>query len=108
VTWFEKKVYQTAEDQVLRCDLDVEIAASFAGFMIHMIWPMPCSDASIESSAMRVSPREMSTAGRPLVSIGVKVTPIQKCEANEEMNFATRARPKTGMRAAVTTPPPSE
>lgn len=61
VTWFVKKIDQPAEDEVLGCDPDLEIAVSFAGFMIHMIWPMPCSDASIETNAIRASPREMST-----------------------------------------------
>ena len=38
----------------------------------------------------------MSTDDCPLVSIHVSVTPVQKCDANAVMNFATRSWPAIG------------
>ena len=40
---------------------DREIAASFCGCIIHMIWWMPSAEASIVANASRASSREMST-----------------------------------------------
>jgi hypothetical protein len=85
-----------------------ETAVSLLGLIIHMIWSMPWADALMVTRDTASPLREMSTAGWPLASIHANVTLVQKCEAIAAMNFATRLRPETSIRAVRTTPLPSE
>lgn len=83
-------------------------AVSLLGLIIHMIWSMPWADALMVTRDTASPLREMSTAGWPLASIHANVTLVQKCEAIAAMNFATRLRLETSIRAVRTTPLPSE
>ena len=62
---------------------------------------------STVTSTMMTPSRAMSTEDCPLTCIHERVTFAQKCEAKPAMNFATRSRPRTRIRAAPVTPPPS-
>jgi hypothetical protein len=50
-----------------------EIAASLLGLIIHIIWSMPCAEASIVASATTAPSREMSTDACPFASIDSSV-----------------------------------
>src|SRR5215475_4198064 len=91
----------------LRSWPDFDTAVSLLGLRNHMISLMPCAEASIVSPKGTPS-RNTRTAGCPLVSTQVSVTPFQHHFEMEAMNVATRLRPETGTPAARTSPPPSE
>src|SRR5262249_48309587 len=85
-----------------------ETAVRLLGLIIDMIWSMPRADALMVTRDVASPLREMSTAGRPLASIHANVILVQKCQAIVAMNFATRLRPETSIRAIRMTPRPSE
>jgi hypothetical protein len=85
-----------------------ETAVRLLGLIIHMIGSMPWVVPFMVTRDTASPLREMSTAGRPLAPIHANVTLVQKCEAIAAMNFATRLRPETSIRAVRTTPRPSE
>lgn len=98
--------YCQAYDWLDACS-DFEIAASFAGFLIHRTWSMPCGEASTVTSAIATPSRAISPKGCPFNCIVEKVAFAQKCEGKAAIYFATRSRPTTGTRAAPAIPPPS-
>src|SRR6478735_1026588 len=80
---------------------------SLSGAMIHSSWRMPSGDV-VRVTAVVTTPSCVRVAACwPLISTQSISLPAQKWCEKAAMNFATRSRPATGMRAASLTPLPS-
>src|SRR5438552_12369038 len=63
---------------------------------------MPSTDASMVARAATLPSRNTRTDDCPFTSTHSMVTPVQKCEENAAMNFATRSRPESAGGADLT------